>query len=278
MKGCPLRCVWCHNPEGIGSRPVLSFMPDKCIGCGHCAEVCPRGAHVLADGRHSLLRDRCAACGLCAEKCYAVALEIVGREMTVQEVIEEVLKDQPFYETSGGGMTLSGGEPLFQIDFTVALLQAARRARLHCCMETCGSADFEALRRTIPLVDLFLYDVKDTDERRHAANTGAGVRRILDNLRRLHEAGARIRLRLPLVPGCNDAEDNFRGIAGLVSQLPGLEGVEVMPYHDLGTSKRDRLGLPRPPGARIGMADRPQISTWLARLEQLGVPVLNEKS
>ena len=231
----------------------------------------------MEHGAHVLDRGDCAACGLCAQKCYSGALELIGREMTVEEVITEVRKDEPFYETSGGGMTLSGGEPLYQIDFAVALLRAAKQANLHCCIETNGLADFAALQRTIDYVDLYLYDLKDTNSRRHVAHTGVGNEQILANLRRLHDAGAAIRLRIPLIPGWNEREDNFRGIARLASELPNVGPVEVMPYHCLGTSKLERLGLPDDPSQRPQTPGAEQIDSWISRLEQLGVQVVNEK-
>ena len=277
LKGCPLRCVWCHNPEGLTNRPILSFTPDKCIGCGYCFETCPQHAHKMDADVHVLDRDACVACGLFTQKCYAGALELVGREMSVDEVIAEVRKDEPFYETSGGGMTLSGGEPFNQPDFTVALLAAAKQAGLHCCVETCGLTDFETIRRTMPYVDIYLYDVKDTDPARHEASTGVSNEQIIANLKRLHGAGAKIRLRIPVIPGCNDSDDNFKGIAALAAQLPNIGPIELMPYHPLGTSKLSRLGLPEDPEHTPETPTPEQIDSWIRQLERLGVEVVNEK-
>ncbi|MHC5034072.1 MAG: glycyl-radical enzyme activating protein [Planctomycetota bacterium] len=274
LKGCPLRCAWCHNPEGVAPQPGLSFEPEKCIGCGYCLRVCPEAAHVLEDGRHILNRDLCAACGVCTEECYAGALERVGREVNVEEALATVLRDTPFYETSGGGMTVSGGEPLLQIEFTEALLTAAKDAGLHCCVETCGHADFSLLERILDSVDLFLYDVKDTDNQRHLDYTGVPNTQIIGNLRALVDRGAAVRLRLPIVPGLNDRPDHFQGVAELVSDLPGLLGVELMPYHRLGLGKLDRLGLkrqvPEPPAP-----DEALVDSWIGNLRKLGIEVLN---
>jgi pyruvate formate lyase activating enzyme len=244
LKGCPLRCVWCHNPEGIAPQPELSFMPDRCIGCGACARACRHGAHEFADGLHIPRRERCVVCGACAQECAPQALEVVGREQTVEEVLREVLSDRPFYETSGGGMTLSGGEPTLQIDFAVALLAQARAAGVHTCVETCCHCSWERLEQMLPLVDLFLIDVKETDSARHRAWTGAPNEPILENIRRLDAAGAPMLLRCPLVPGLNDREDHWRAIARLARGLKHVRGVEVMPYHALGESKRARFGHP----------------------------------
>jgi len=190
LKGCPLRCLWCHNPEGVSPHRQVSFTPDRCIGCGYCFQHCPRGLHKMVDEKHVLEREGCAVCGKCAEACYAEALEVIGREASVEEVVEEVLRDKPFYETSGGGMTLSGGEPLLQIDFTEALLKRAKELGLHCCVETSGFGAFENLARIAPCVDLFLYDVKETDNERHIELTGVPNTTILANLRTLHDEGS----------------------------------------------------------------------------------------
>ncbi len=273
MKGCPLRCAWCHNPEGTDAGPVLSFQPDRCIGCDSCLRACPHGAHRKEDGLHVLDRGLCEACGECAKECYAGALELVGRDATAEEVLDEVLRDRPFYETSGGGMTLSGGEPVMQMEFTEALLRGAKEEGLHCCVETCGAASLASFERVLPLVDLFLYDIKDTDEARHVEFTGAPLGPIIENLKALHERGARIILRLPLVPGLNDRDDHFRAVAALVKSLPALRGVGIMPYHTLGEGKLDRFGLSREGRFRCEPPEKELVARWGERLAKLGVPL-----
>lgn len=266
LKGCPLRCAWCHNPESQLPVPELSFIPAKCIGCGACLSACPRQAHQFRDGAHVLLRERCDRCGRCAARCPSQALETLGRETTVGEVLAEVLKDRAFYEASGGGLTLSGGEPLLQPEFTGALLAAAKEAGLHCCVETCGFADFARLDRIRPHVDLFLYDLKETDPERHRAFTGAPLEPILENLRRLHAAGARILLRLPVVPTLNARPGHFAAVRRLAGELPGLVGVEVMPYHRFGLGKRDRLGLPPDPLEALEEPSPETVRDWRVAL------------
>lgn len=278
LKGCPLRCLWCHNPESILAEPMLSFLPEKCIGCGYCFHACPRGAHTSAEGKHVLDRERCVACGTCAAECYSGALEMVGRDATVQDVLDEVLLDQPFYETSGGGMTLSGGEPLFQIDFTEALLQTAKKEDLHCCVETCGFASFSCFERILPHVSLFLFDLKETDPARHEEFTGVPLNPILDNLKALHAHGAKIRLRLPMIPGYNDRQAHLEAVAEIAKTLPGLEGVEIMPFHRLGSSKRERMGLPGSQTDSIESPDTATVNGWIETLAALGVSVLNDNT
>ncbi len=276
LKGCPLRCLWCQNPEGLSPAQQLAYSPDRCIGCGACVAHCPRGAHRTDPGGQRVLdRSRCAVCGLCAQHCHADALEIIGSEMTVTEVLEEVLRDRPFYETSGGGVTLSGGEPMMQFAFTQALLSAAQSAGLHACLETSGFCEASKLEAVREHVDLLLFDLKDTDDASHRRLTGVSNGPILSNLRRLHDAGTRIVLRCPIVPGCNDREDHFAALAALCRELPRIEGVEVMPYHRLGESKHARLDAQARPWSTA--PPTPQtVQEWLQRLRELGAPVVNE--
>jgi pyruvate formate lyase activating enzyme len=275
LKGCPLRCAWCHNPEGVGSQRILSFMPAKCIGCGYCFRTCRQHAHVMVDGKHTLDRGKCIVCGQCSTECYAGALAIVGRQATVGEVMKEVISDKAFYGTFGG-MTISGGEPLFQVEFTLALLQAAKHAGLHTCVETCGQAAWASLDRIRGLVDLFLFDVKDTNSDRHKVNTSVPNGLILANLRRLHEAGSRIRLRVPLIPSYNDQEDNLLGLAALGRELTHIEGVELMPFHKLGLSKHGRLGTQDLLHSGVPTDEQARLEHWKAQLTTAGVNILNE--
>jgi len=275
MKGCPLRCAWCHNPEGLTASPLLSFLPEKCIGCGRCLPVCRPQGHRITEGRHELDRSKCVACGLCARECYAGALEMIGRDVTVDDVLEIVLRDRFFYESSGGGLTLSGGEPLLQAAFCKALLQQAKQVGLHTCVETCGQYSYDRLEAVAPYVDLFLYDWKESDTARHLASCGAGNERILANLRALDGDGRRIRLRCPIIPGFNDRPDHFEGIAGLARSLHNLEGVELLPYHPLGVSKLRRFGLDHEPLPQAQTDIPDSLSRWVEFLRQRGLVMLN---
>ena len=242
LKGCPLRCLWCHNPESARPEPQLFFSAAQCIGCGYCFTHCPQEAHGMENGVHVLDRAACNTCGECTTGCYSGALEMVGRDASVEEVMTEVLKDLPFYETSGGGVTISGGEPLAQFEFTKALLEAAHKNGLHTCLETSGFAPFERLAVLHKSTDLFYFDCKETDPARHKEFTG--VERILieENLVRLDALGAATVLRCPIIPGLNAREDHFRGIAALANRLQNVKEVQILPYHPLGRSKLERLG------------------------------------
>ncbi|MEA3344812.1 MAG: glycyl-radical enzyme activating protein [Chloroflexota bacterium] len=243
LKGCPLHCPWCHNPEGISREPQLLFNPMKCTECGDCVEVCPQRALQLVDGELVIDRKRCEVSGSCTEVCYAGALEIAGRQVTVEEVMEEILRDGPFYETSGGGMTLSGGEPLAQPSFTRVLLRAAKCEGIHTALDTTGFASWRQLERLLPDVDLFLYDLKQMDSERHKALTGVPNERILENLRRLDDAGQPIWIRIPLIPGQNDGEANYHALGEFLSDLKHVERIEILRYHSFAESKYEHLGL-----------------------------------
>ncbi len=277
FKGCPLNCLWCHNPESINATPMLSFLPDKCIGCGYCFKVCPTGAHQMVDDKHIIDRAKCNSCGICTEECYAKALELVGKTVTVGEVVEEVLADVEFYKTSDGGMTLSGGEPLAQPVFCHALLTQAKAQKLHCCVDTCGQASWGSFEKILSLTDLFLFDVKETDPHRHKKNTGIDNVLIQENLKKLHDAGATIWIRIPLIPGCNDSEDNLQGMVKLFKKLPNIQAATIMPYHKLGQSKIDRFGLETRPVLETHPPSQQTISQWINTLGLAGVNVLNSE-
>jgi pyruvate formate lyase activating enzyme len=249
LKGCPARCLWCHNPESQSFDPEVLVFERRCAHCGTCVTVCPEGAPSPGSGL-------CAACGACVEACPAGARELAGREMTVDEVLAEVRKDRVFYEESGGGVTLSGGEPLSQIAFVVALLEALRREGLGTAVDTCGFAPRESLLRLVPLVDVFLFDVKLVDDERHRALTGLPSGPILENLKALATAHGDVRVRIPVVPGYTDGVADLGVTAAFLAELPGVRRIDLLPFHRTGAAKARRLGRPYalesllPPAAR----------------------------
>ena len=241
LKGCPLSCAWCHNPESNSARPELFYDADQCVSCGRCVSLCPQKAHLMENGRHQLRRESCVRCMACAET-HCPALAAAGETRRAEDVMAEVLRDRPFYQASGGGMTLSGGEPFFQEAFVLDLLRLAREAQVHTCVETCGFAPLSLLEQAARWVDLFLYDIKLTDPALHRQWTGVSNDRILENLRALDKMGAKTVLRCPVIPGVNDTPAHFQGVAKIANSLMHLQEIHLEPYHPLGVSKARRLG------------------------------------
>jgi pyruvate formate lyase activating enzyme len=242
FKGCNLKCFWCHNPESINAAPEMQYLSMKCIGCGKCAACCPNGCHTFEDGMHRYDRAACQLCGRCAQACDAEALSWAGRRYTVQEALDVALRDKPFYDNSGGGITCSGGEPMLQKDFLLELLKRARAAGLHTAVDTAGNVPFEWFIEILPHTDLFLYDLKCMDNGRHREATGVGNGLILDNLAGLSQAGARIWVRIPVIPPVNGTLCHMRQAAEYLAPLPGIEKVELLTFHRLGGGKYESLG------------------------------------
>ena len=242
FKGCPLDCVWCHNPESKEQKPEISFHWEKCIRCGYCVSVCPQNCHVLEENKHVFDRTSCIRCGLCTQKCYAKALERIGFEITADEVVAQALADKPFFEKSGGGLTLSGGEPMAQPEFALEIAQKAKANGLHVCIETCGFCGMEDMLKIAPYVDLFLYDYKLTDPAQHQKYTGVTNELILKNLKALDALGKKIILRCPMIPGINMNDGHIEGIVSLVKNLKQVIEIDLEPYHPLGISKSEQIG------------------------------------
>ena len=242
LKGCPLECPWCHNPEGVAAGRQVIWRAERCLGCRECRKACPNGAISFDQGGLCLNKNLCDTCGRCVTVCYPHALEMIGREATVTEVMQEVEKDIVFYDESGGGVTFSGGEPLMQPDFLLAALQACRRDNIHTAVDTSGYGDPAGLVRIADEVDLFLWDLKIMDEGKHRDLTGVSNGPILENLQMLSHNGKPTVVRFSLIPGINDDDENLRRLGEFTSTLRNVIRIDILPYHRAWVDKYRRLG------------------------------------
>lgn len=265
FKGCPLRCVWCHNPESHRKETELMYDAERCTACGRCVSACPNGAHRIGNGVHLFDRTLCRACGACASVCIYGALELVGMQKTVEQVMTEVRKDAVFYRNSGGGMTLSGGEPLLQADFAIALLAAARAEGIDTAVETCAYAPEKVIFSVAEHTDLFLFDFKATDADIHKRYTGVSNESIRRNILAVDALGVRSILRCPIIPTVNDTEEHFAGIGALAAQMKNLLRIEIEPYHSLGIHKYGQLER-AVESKDFPLPNEAQIHDWLARI------------
>lgn len=239
LSGCSMHCLWCHNPESCKLNGEMFYYPEKCVACGRCAVICH--CHSIKDGVHVYNRTNCINCGKC-QSTGCGALELSVREYSAEEVIRQVLKDIKYYETSGGGVTFSGGEPMVQFEFLVELLKLAKAHNLHVCLETSGCAETEKYLAIKDYVDIFLFDYKLTDEDMHKKYTGVSNKLILKNLDELANLGVKIRLRCVIVPTINDTKEHFEAIGKIADKYDSIVAVDMEPYHNLGNSKLQHLG------------------------------------
>ncbi|MGB9906251.1 MAG: glycyl-radical enzyme activating protein [Candidatus Saccharicenans sp.] len=243
FKGCPLHCLWCHNPEGVAFEPELLLMPNRCARCGDCLRACRYGAlSQNSEGQVAADRGRCTLCGDCLEACQREAIAIVGREMSVEEIVAEAEKERVFFEQSGGGVTLTGGEPLAQPALAEALMDGLRRRGLQVALDTSGYAPREIFLRLAEKADLILFDLKLMDEKKHQQYTGVSNRPILENLKALETVGRPVWVRFPLIPGVNADDQNLEAMAEFLSALKTVQQLSVLPYHKGGVEKFRRLG------------------------------------
>lgn len=243
MAGCPLRCPWCCNPETQQRKRILMHDIDRCIGCGNCVEVCPVGAATMQNGKPVFNRKTCNFCKECVNTCPVEALSLSGKYMTVEEIMKEVLRDRAYYEATGGGITLSGGEPFFQAWGALRLLTLAKQNGLHTAVETTAFVDTEVLSKALPLVDLFMVDIKHADAASLKTETGADLNTICRNVNMLVSLGADVLLRTPVIPEFNNSPDMIRSIFELDLQL-GVNHAVLLPYHSLAKVKYKKLSLP----------------------------------
>lgn len=247
FKGCHLSCWWCHNPESQRYTPELLMNQDRCGGCGACEAACPQNAIQLKNGKSETDRLRCTHCESCLDRCLNNAREIAGKQYTVDELLKEIEKDQVFYEQSGGGVTLSGGEVMSQnMDYIEALLKKLKRRGYHIAIDTCGYAPYENFERVLPYADLFLYDIKLMDAQKHKKYIGQDNKLILDNLKRISEQGAGIYIRLPTIGGVNADTESMEEIIQFLKKNVAVRQVNLLPYHNTGSGKYEKLGLDYP--------------------------------
>lgn len=239
FKGCPLRCAWCHSPESQAREPQLIFARERCILCGACVMACSQGVHSLVDGKHILAWELCRACGQCVATCASRALQMRGEHVTAAEIVRRAIRMKPFFEHSGGGITLTGGEVTMQPDFAVAILRACQAEGIHTAIETCGACAWPTLQRLLPHTDLVLYDLKLVDDRLHRRWTGASNRIILENLAQLARE-REVQVRVPLIPGITDSTENLGAVLDLMADL-GLNSLALLPYNEAAGAKYEWL-------------------------------------
>jgi pyruvate formate lyase activating enzyme len=243
LKGCPLSCWWCHNPEGQAAQPELTYQAGKCINnCNRCVETCPNGAISRTENGIEIDRAACLLEGACADICPTGALNFSGKTMTTKDVMQEIIKDRMFYENSGGGVTFSGGEPLMQLDFLESLLEDCRKEELHRIVDTSGYIPFDSFERILDKVNLFFYDLKVMDDAQHKETTGVSNQLILENLKKLDKSGAVIQIRIPVIPGVNDTRKNTRKTVEFLTRLKHIKMVNLLPYHRAAAQKYRSLG------------------------------------
>ena len=243
VKGCPLHCIWCHNPESVSAHPQLLYHEMLCSNCGECVRLCPQNVHTFdVNGKHLLARAKCLSCGKCAENCLSDALELCGKMMSIDDVLSCVLRDRDFF-TPEGGVTVSGGEPALYPEFVSTLFKRLKENGIHTALDTCGAVDFENFKEILPYTDLVLFDLKGMDVKRHRAHTGKDNLQIHDNLKKISAYGTSVEIRMPIIPGFNDFAEDIEASGVLLSQIDSLCRVQLLAYHDKAKNKYAVAGM-----------------------------------
>ncbi len=272
LKGCNLSCAWCHNPETINSQPELLFYESKCIGCLHCVAVCPTGAQTSVNHQHLFLPAICNHCGKCADVCYPGASVMAGQEVTAEDVFKQILLDKTYYRESGGGVTISGGEAMVQRDFTYEVLRLCREENIHTAVETNLASSWENIQSLVPVLDLFMLDIKHMDDNEHRNWTGAGNGLVLENLQKLSRVEIPLIIRTPVIPGVNDSEEVIGKIGAFISQMPNLQYYELLKFNPLGDTKYKALGKENPFKKALLISDQ-KMERLANTVRELGVPI-----
>jgi pyruvate formate lyase activating enzyme len=241
LKGCNMRCYWCHNPETFSGKPQLRYDEKLCIGCGECLNTCINNAHISNDGRHIIDAMKCGLCGKCAEVCFSGALDIIGKKMSVRQVMAEIMEDEIFYKRSAGGVTISGGEPLLQPEFTKEILMQCRRKGIHTAIESNVSLKWSSIESIVREADLVIADIKTMNESEHKSATGISNSNVLENIKKIDGIGKEIIIRTPVIPGFNAEKKYIAEIANFLNNINGLRYYELLPYHPLGKDKEKTI-------------------------------------
>ena len=245
VKGCPLHCIWCHNPECISATPQILFRKNLCTGCGECVAVCPSSAHAIQHGKHLFDRSKCIISGKCADACLNGALTLCGgKQRSPEDVFKSVLKDKDFFSLSDGGVTISGGEPLLYPEFTLSLFKLLHENGIHTALDTCGAVPFSSFETVLPATDMILYDIKGMNPDKHRRNTGKDNSQILDNLSRLGQMTIPIEIRMPIVPTCNDSQEEIAAAGRFFAHLPAIIRIRLLAYHSMARDKYVMCGRP----------------------------------
>lgn len=272
FKGCPLRCAWCSTPESQNMTAEIGVFDGKCTGCGVCLPVCSDGAICMENGKVRIDRSKCSYCGKCEKECYHDAIKYYGHQMEPQEVLEEILKDRILMETSGGGVTFSGGEPLIMGgDYNRVLFSSCKEEGINVGVQTCGHVPWANIENVIDYVDFFLWDIKHMDAEKHKEITGVSNELLLENLKKVSDRGVPVYIRVPVIPGFNDSEDNLLAIVDFVKTLESVEAFDILPIHHLGKTRYEGLSRPYPIGD-VPLASQERMQELKHFIEDQGIP------